>query len=246
MSASKRRTVAPTSPRAAKRADEPVVSTPIAKSTPPRKIRDPEFAKRLAAACDQNPHCPPMHRGRQVWLIQELKRRYDITVSPETARKWYSGEAKPRPDKTAKLAEILAVDGVWLEMGVTPDLAPRDRKVRNAMADGAVNLVAGLIQMDGGHPAFPDDAGVVDLHAIIRGGKYDLHIAMADDSGKFVIPAGYEQTIVLGLMRDGFNFQVYEISEDVIQAHGEIRGGSIELDVSKDALKRVESFATRL
>jgi hypothetical protein len=43
-------------------------------------------------------------------------------------------------------------------MGIDPEFQPHERKLRNAMADGAVNLVAGFIQMDGAYPAFPEES----------------------------------------------------------------------------------------
>jgi len=162
-------------------------------------------------------------------------------------RKWFAGEAMPRPDKTALLAELLMVDVAWLQIGVDPDMAPRDRKIRNAQADGAVNAVAGFIQMDGGHPAFPKESGAVDLHAIIRGAKYDFHISTADAAGHFHVPLENEELIVLGVKRaEGFCMDIYELTPDLIEAHGVRRGGSIEVAVPPKELRRVESFSNRL
>lgn len=215
-------------------------------AAPPRKIRSPEFAKRLESACDGNGLCPPMHKGRLTWVQRELSSRFKEDVSVETVRKWFAGEAQPRRDKTVMLAELLQVDVTWLEMGIDLDLAPRERKIRNATADGVVNLVAGLIQMDGGHPAFPDSAGPVDLHAIIRGAKYDLRIAAANEAGVFHVPVDYEGCIVLGVVKHGFSVEIYEIGDEMIERNGNRRGGSIEVAVSTKKLKRVESFRDRL
>jgi len=210
-------------------------------------IRHPEFAKRLDSACDSVGQCPPKHKGRQNWVMRELKSRFKEEVTPETVRKWFAGEAMPRPDKTAMLAELLMVDVAWLQIGVDPDMAPRDRKARNAVADGAVNAVAGFIQMDGGHPAFPKEDGPVDLHAIIRGAKYDFHISTADADGHFHVPVDNEELIVLGVARgDGFCLEIYELMPDVIEKHGNRRGGSIEVAVPTKKLRRVESFSNRL
>lgn len=224
-----------------------VKEKPISTAAPPRIIRHPEFAKRLDSACDNNGHCPPKHKGRQTWVRRELHNRFEEDVTPETVRKWFSGEAMPRPDKTAMLAEILQVDVAWLQIGVDPDLAPRDRKVRNAVVNGAVNAVAGFIQMDGGHPAFPEKEGSVDLHAIIRGAKYDFHVSTADDAGHFHVPVDHEDMIVLGAVRgEGFCLEIYELTPDVIEKHGNRRGGSIGVAVPTKKLRRVESFSNRL
>lgn len=222
------------------------VSKPNPTASPSRIIRDPEFAKRLESAADGHNLCPPMHKGRLTWIKAELTKRFKEDVSVETVRKWFAGGAKPRPEKTAMLAELLQVDVSWLHMGTDNNVGPRERKVRNAMADGAVNLVAGLIQMDGGHPAFPTEPGVVDLHAIIKGAKYDLHVSLADADGHFHVPAEYTDTIVLGVVKHGFGIEIYELTEDVIRDHGERRGAGYEVAVSTKKLKRIESFATRL
>jgi hypothetical protein len=170
----------------------------------------------------------------------------------ESVRKWFAGEAKPRPDKTKLLAELLQVDVGWLQIGIDPGMAPRERKIRNATVDGAVNMIAGFIQMDGGFPAFPTEsdkraqADNIDIHAIIRGAKYDFHIALANDDGSFTIPTKHEGVIVLGVVRDGFLVEVFEISPEAIEEHGRKHGGSIEVVVPTEKLKRIESFANRI
>lgn len=214
--------------------------------TPPRLIRDPEFAKRIESAANGHNLCPAMHSGRLTWVQRELKSRFGEEISVETVRKWFAGEAKPRPEKTAMLAELFQVDVAWLQIGVQADLTPRERKQRSDMAEGAVNLVAGLIQMDGGHPAFPDTTGTVDLHAIIRGAKYDLVIRLADESGGFSVPVDHTDTIVLGVVKQGFAVEVYEIPEDVIERDGVRRGGSIEVKVPLKKLRRIDTFTQRL
>jgi transcriptional regulator with XRE-family HTH domain len=132
--------------------------------TPTKVIRDAGYAQRLALACDRSDQCPPLHQGRLVWVVAQLQERFGLDVTTETVRKWMHGEAKPRLDKNSKLAELLGVDPVWLYQGIDPNLSPREKKARNAMADGAVNLIAGFIQMDGGAVAFPEENGVIDLY----------------------------------------------------------------------------------
>lgn len=225
---------------------------------PLRLVRDPAFAKRLEEACDKNPNIPPLHSGRLVWVREELKRKFDVSVSLETVRKWFWGEVTPRPDKSAMLASILEVDQAWLQIGIVADLAPRERRARNAMADGVVNVIAGLIQMDGAHPAFPDpdDARAtrdnVDLYAIIKGANYAIHVSMGAIEGdglRFPVPAKYENVVVLGVVREGFCVDVFELTSEVIETLGNRRGGSIELSLSAEQVRelhRIESFAQRL
>ena len=151
------------------------------------------------------------------------------------------------------------VDVAWLQIGIDQGLAPRARKARNALADGIVNVVAGFIQMDGGHPAFPDDGDTraeqdnVDIYAIIRGGNYALHVALGTDAPAageglviFPVPAKHEAVIVLGVLRSGMSVEIFEISPDLIAEHGIRRGGSIEVSVNRATLRRIESFSQRL
>lgn len=227
-----------------------------ASEAPARVIREPDFARRLDQACDGHSQVPPKHSGRLTWVQRELSGRFKEDVSVETVRKWFAGEAKPRPDKLAKIAQLLEVDVAWLSLGVDQNMQPREQKVRNAMADGAVNLVAGLIQMDGGFPAFPAEGDKsakknhVDLHAIIKGAKYDLHISLGTPDGKdwrFSVPTTYETLVVLGVVKDGFNIQIVEIPAETIES-GERHGGSITvvMDEVEAKMRRVESFKTRL
>lgn len=213
-------------------------------------IRDLPFAKRFDQACDNYLQVPPKHAGRLVWVKNEFKKRYNESISMETVRKWFSGEAKPRADKVAKIAEILQVDVGWLSLGIDPTVAPKERKARNAMADGAVNIVAGLIQMDGGHPAFPTETETnnVDLHAIIKGAKYDIHVSLGevqDDQVTFGIPHNYEDLVVLGIVRRGMAITIYDISSDAMAGAAHHAGG-YEITVAESSLTVIPDFTRRL
>jgi hypothetical protein len=231
-----------------------VTKRKAAVETLPKVIRSPEFARRFEQAADLHPHCPAKHRGRLEWVSDQMTKK-GHSVSNETVRKWFSGEATPRPDKGAVLAEIMEVDVAWLQMGIDANLAPRERKARNAMADGAVNVVAGLIQMDGGNPAFPDDDDKraerehIDLYAIIRGGSYSLNITLGETEGrkaKFAVPTALgENVIALGVIREGFTFDVFELTPDLIET-GARRGASIEVTADASKLRRIEGFNRRL
>jgi len=211
-------------------------------------VRDPAFATRLEHACDVHPHCPALNYGRLQWLRKQLHSQ-GVDVSYETIRKWLKGEARPLPARGEKLAKVLDVDDVWLLMGHNSGMDLKERRVRNAIADGVVNVVAGLIQMDGGNPAFPESDEVIDLHAIIRGAKYDFHIVSGTVSdGLFhgSIPSKHTNIVVLGVVREGFSFQIFELADEVISEHGKLHGGSTELAAPVESLNRIESFAHRL
>jgi len=214
-----------------------------------RIIRDPEFAKRFASACDGNDYCPPLHKGRLTWVQVELERRFKEKVSVETVRKWFAGEARPRPDKLAKIAELLQVDISWLSLGVDKGLSPRELKARGREIEGAVNVVAGFIEMDGGHAAFASVADQnekgIDLHAIIKGAKYDIHISFCED-GTFRVPTDHDGLLMLGVAKNGFTVEIYEITDTLVSEHGNRRGGIVEVNVPLDLLQKVETFTQRL
>lgn len=227
-------------------------------------IRDKPFADRLSTACDSHSLAPQMHYGRLTWLKAQLEQQFDEKVSTESVRKWFAGEARPRPAKMKLVAQLLGVDEAWLSLGVQPDLNPRERKLRNATVDGAVNVVAGLIQMAGGHPAFPepDDkkSKGVDIYAIIKGAQYAIKVALAQRTNetefRFVIPIEYAERTVLGLVQTGpMAFEVIEISSDAIDEHKVRKGGHYELNVEQKkagyvvgttVLKQITTFAERL
>jgi transcriptional regulator with XRE-family HTH domain len=222
-----------------------------------KTIRSLDFATRLATACDTNPLCPPMNFGRLTWLKAQLADGFSQGVSVETVRKWFSGEAKPKVDKLRMIATMLEVDEAWLSLGLQPDLTPREQKLRNATADGVINVVAGLIQMGGGHPAFPaaDDQrakeGAIDLYAIIKGAQYAIHVSLAREvNGEyhFTVPTRYDAAMQIGVIHEpNLAVCIVEISETAIEA-GHKRGGSIDVVLDERAVKacRIRTFSKRL
>lgn len=218
------------------------------------------FAKRLLNACDANPSVPPLNFGRLGWIRDRFKDR-EMTVSLEGVRKWFAGLTVPRPAIATTLAEILGVDAAWLLTGKSPEVGHREQKLRDAEVDGVVNVIAGLIQMDGGNPAFPEkgEKGHVDVHAIIRGARYAFHVALAqktEDGVRFSIPRDADDAFILGVVRrDGFGFDLVEIDREVLRTKGSVKGVRIEIAATFDkknyfvdglGLKRVKSFSERL
>lgn len=212
------------------------------------------FGKRLNAAADSNPNVPPMNYGRLGWMQEQMEKR-GIKVTRASVSRWFLAEVMPMPDKIEAMAEILGTDYAWLVNGEGGS-TPREKRMRNALASGVVNLVAGLIQMDGGTVAFPDEddnqakRDRIDIYAIIRGARYSFHVAAGEPTEgggyTFVAPKA-EGVVVLGLVpRKGFSFDLFEITPDVI-AQGKFFRGGVEVTV-KDLkeLRRVESFADRI
>lgn len=227
-------------------------------STLRKKIAHPDFAQRMYQACDGNPHVPPANFGRLGWFKTQLEERFDHSVTIETVRKWFAGESRPREKPMQYLSQLLAVDHSWLALGVEPEVSEKERKVRNASADGAVNVIAGLIAIGGGHPAFPfeDDARAsdekIDLYAIIRGAQYAFHIVLGlhhDDSWQFTVPVEALNTLVLGVMVEGTNVTVLELDREGIEQRGRRKAGHVEVTAAHGddgAWTRITSFSHRL
>lgn len=199
-------------------------------------VRDLDFARRLETACEGNPNCPTeQYRGKQKWIYEGLESQFGMRVSPEAVRKWFAGESRPRPSAMKLLARLLEVDEAWLSLGITPDLTPREQRKRNAVADGAVNLVAGMIQMGGGSISFPEDAEI-DILAIIAGKSMHLDVVLPFDLGRGQMrltihdPIEKKHTIVV-IDQGRFRYQLLHLSPEMVKEHGERRGNFWELIV---------------
>ncbi|MFC5394219.1 hypothetical protein [Bosea vestrisii] len=218
-------------------------------------IRDKAFAKRLETAVLNNPSAPDGH-GRQKWLREQLEGRFRRKVSAEALRKWFAGEARPRPAIMTEIAVILEVDEAWLSLGITPELSLAERRHQNALVTGAVNLVAGMIQMSDGHIAFPDTTDAqVDLYAIIQGRQHSLVIRSMREGAETVpitVPSSHERSIVMCVVQhEATAYSVLRLPSDVISKHGNQKGGYVELaiepgsnlSIKTDVLPVIKSFA---
>lgn len=218
------------------------------------QTRHKEFAERLNKAADNNPNVPALRSGRLTYIQGELHKR-DIDVSLESVRKWFSGESMPHHSRATLLAEILRVDESWLIFGTEAAGSPANRRLRNALVDGAVNFVAGLAQMDGAAVAFPpeDDryalAQHIDLQMIIRGASYACHVIPAKEvEGRmiFEVPTDLRNTIPIGVVRhEGFNFSLYEISDIAIDTAAPGKTGKVEVDMRDEGVRELQSFRER-
>ncbi|QXN71945.1 helix-turn-helix DNA binding domain protein [Rhodobacter phage RcPescado] len=215
-----------------------------------------DFARRFALACDDNPNVPEMNFGRLTWIANEFKKRFDVDVTSETVRKWNNGLSRPHPyKKMVQLAELLRCDVAWLATGASEGVDKKQNKVRHDVADGSVNLIAGLVQMAGSHPAFPreDDAFAVenhiDLYAIIRGVQHAFHIVVGevkDDGVQFFVPVEVRNAIVLGIVPEGgIKFSVVRIDLDSADKVGTRRGNMLVVPLKDVEHKQVSSFAEK-
>ena len=196
---------------------------------------------------------PAANYGRLNWFRKQYADRFGVEIATETVRKWFAGETKPRPQALRQLAEILQVDEAWLALGSVTDAKGR-RPVQDATADGAVNLVAGLVQMDGGTIAFPEpddkraEAENLHIYAIIKGAQYPLHIVIGEqaDGGawRFSVPVVAREAVVLGLMRlEPFGFRIVELDSEGLGSVGARKGGFIEVELDSDLRSGAHSWA---
>jgi transcriptional regulator with XRE-family HTH domain len=224
--------------------------------SPGKKLVHPEFGKRLERACDGNPDVPPLNHGRLGWFVEQLT-KHNVDVSVETVRKWFAGETRPRHRPMTALAQILKVDELWLSSGKAPEFTESQRRQNNVVAGGAVNVVAGFIQMDGGHPAFPLDNdqdalnNKIHLYSIIRGASYRFHIVTALGEGEdrhFVVPHDARNTIILGLVPGDkpFSVTIYELPWEMIEEAGSRRSNGFDVKLDGPAWRKIKSFAERL
>lgn len=228
----------------------------------PRKIRDEAFAKRLTGACDEASNLvPPYNYGRLTWIQKQMHDQHGVDISVETVRKWFSGEARPRPDKMKKLADLLHIDESWLSLGKQNGLGLKDIREHNVQAMGATNIVVGLIQISQGAIAFPSTDSVEDFTAIIKHKKYDIYCSLAvsqqsEDTYSFNIPQRHENLTVLGIIPTSqVAFDIILISTELISKFGTARGGHIELVAHKigsnykcgpDVIKKISTFSEGL
>jgi transcriptional regulator with XRE-family HTH domain len=205
---------------------------------------------------------PARNYGRLGWFQEQFRSRYDIGITNESVRKWFSGETKPRQESIRRLAEILGVDETWLTLGTDPGVGRKEQIIRDATADASVNILAGIIAMDGGTPSFPnpDDArakgDLTDIIAIIKGGSYAIHVAAASphsDGWAVSVPVAALSNIILVLVNtQHHDFKIVELDCDMVEELGKRKSGAIEIVFDRSfktggtTWRVIETFAERL
>lgn len=194
------------------------------------------FKQRLQDACDDSTIVPEHGKGRQVAIANRLK------VTQEAVRKWFAGEAVPRPAKMRELAEFLEVDEPWLALGIKPELDRHEKRANLMNLNGAVHLVAGLIMLEGGNCAFPGDRDPrrewVDLYAIMRGSQFAIHVSLALEltPGMFSIkiPRNFSDVKCIGVVGlGGGKFHFLSMNKPILEDHKLRRAGDYFIPVSK-------------
>jgi transcriptional regulator with XRE-family HTH domain len=218
-----------------------------------------DFIARLTQACDElSGHIPAHGEGQQTFIQRK------IGVSREAVSKWFSGDSRPSPNYMRELAAILDVDEAWLSLGAASEIPAKERRARNAEADGAVNLVAGLIQMNGGTVAFPSNAdkqtAYIDMYAIIRAAQFGIHVALAREVSprvyKVNVPLLFEDCTIVGVVRKApLRVDLLNMTHSMIERHKVREGPAYEIQVKlreagymsgSDLWSRIENFRDRL
>jgi hypothetical protein len=217
-------------------------------------IREPGLKLRLEQAAELSPDCPSLNRGRYPWIVERLAAR-GVKSTRESVKRWFHGENRPREAVSNHVADILGVDRVWLYTGVEESLPAKERRALIAESSGAVNVVAGLILMDGGAVAFPeqteDGENAVDIQAIMRGVSYSINVALGkfeeDDRVLFRVPTQHDKLIVIGLIRKGSSFTMVELKPEMI-ATGKRHSGWIDVTLTSDQIAEntIEDFTKRI
>ena len=212
------------------------------------------FSERLLNACDSNNKIPALNFGRNTWIVDELEARYGAKVTTETVRKWFGSVTKPREATMKQLANILDVEVTWLSLGTRAELDRETVKFRDASLDGSVNLLAGIIRMSGGRPAFPTIENTsVDMTAVIKGVNYSFHVCRnvsPDSNALYEVPISSDGVINLAVVQtDNFQFEFYELDSENSEVLGIVSKGALsvgEKDVRGGAFKKIETFSERL
>lgn len=169
-----------------------------------------EFSRRLNEACDAA-GLPGFRNGRQSTIAREMQ------VTPEAARRWFSGESVPRIEVVHRLAQYLRVDPSWLGAVDSKEATPEPKaRAQAGAAEGVSLIVAGWMQAHGAAVSF-DTAGLVgvDFVAIKRGRRYQVNV-VAITEGQARFARGYDEVVNIAVVAP--DMVAYEIPHEVIDA----------------------------
>jgi len=202
-------------------------------STNSRIARNKDFTVRLNEACDTH-NVPPLNAGRLTWFKNQFQSQFNEMITVETVRKWFHGEARPRPDKMEKIAHLLKVELPWLSLGHDTGLGLKERAVQKKRASGTSNLVMGIIQISNFAIALPKANSLEDFTAIIDEQKFDIYTSLGikhrDNSFTFSMPVKHEDLCIIGVaMLGSVHFDLLKISNDLIFKHAITRGNNLEI-----------------
>lgn len=210
------------------------------------EFRDPGFAERFAGACLNRPGCPDLGQGRARWFAEQFQAHFGAPVSAKTVRLWGQGHRPVNEARLKQLTTVLRVDAAWLYFG--------DEHHADPNRGGILNIVAGLIQLDGGTVSPPtgdrDSGGAVNLRAVIMGVSHGFHITTGERARpglfRFTVPSKRGEAIVLGVLRDALTFRLVRIPPERID-EGCCQGSPtaiVELTASDVLASKVDGFTS--
>lgn len=190
------------------------------------------FGQRFRQSCEDNPKLPEKNYGLYSFLQRRLKEDYDLEVSRESIRKWYSGESMPRMENVGAIAEILGVDKFWLMYGLSgmveeDNHPPQPQKPQPFPSlKGCIHLVAGLFMVNDYEVTFIDDedAHTGDFYVHVGNRKHVVAVfqgldgMIGTDSVLFRINKKVDRSISIGFIPSG-NFEFDLVRLDSISKH---------------------------
>lgn len=188
-----------------------------------------EFSRRLQQALDSHPHAPAGQYGRLTWLQRELEKQSGTKVSVNTVHKWYHGTSLPRPDNIRAIARVLKVDEVWLTLGRSPQPSAEPVEVQVGRANGAVLIVAGLIELAGGRVTFPTEKAQPHLQANLGTARFAATVVVGNEADGQISclvpePVGSSRVLLLrarvGRNAPSVAFDIYDITAAPRQTFG--------------------------
>lgn len=210
--------------------------------SPRPKISDANraFAARLLQACENHPHCPTdTPRGKQKWVREKLL-ELGIKVSAEGVRRWFDGTSLPNKNKRGVyLCRILNVDAAWLYFNDAEAISPDDVLVRNAVAEGATNLFAGMLQMAGASIAFSEDSRSI-IETITGGRKFTFvvvnPIPLGEDLYRFKVTNDLDGRIVVVIFENApYNYSPLVMLPEHIRQTGILRGDKWDVTIHRSS-----------
>lgn len=210
------------------------------------------FAKRLLQAAENRDGIPRQNGGR-FSHVQRLLEAQGVSVSRETVRKRFSGEARPRTEKLSVLARLLSVSEGWLATGDSPVSLPERDRSAAARNEGAVNVVMGAVALTGAQCAAPepDEAGF-HFSAIVGGKLRRFSVARGlakGDGVRFECPVFGEKVVTIGVVQTGLAaFRLYAFTPRTVTDHGQARGGyfSLKGTFEKDGIRVGDALVREL
>lgn len=203
-----------------------------------RRIVDRDFGLRFERICDDHPRVPAKAFGRLGYIANGLEKVAGTKVSIESVRRWFGGEARPRPTNMKQLARLLDVDLTYLSFGTVPRVESAAKK-RTAILPGAAELVSAIIKMDGGVVSYPPEKSsqtFIHFYAIIKGEMHSFHVAspVPRSSGwRVTIATGHPDVSVMVAIRRGFaSFDLLSVPNEAIKA-AEATDGLVDLSITR-------------